>query len=264
MLHCALSLVSPPHRPRVCAVSFLNTVPLVWGMLHGREKDLFELSFSVPSACADRVTAGDADLGIVPVAEIARHRWSYFRDAGIACNGPVRTILLITKTPPAAIRTLAADSSSRTSVMLTRIILERRYGCRPKILTRAPNLEAMLAEADAALIIGDPALRIEPNSLPYQVLDLGGEWMEMTGLPMVFALWAGPAETMPEAHREAFASSCRYGLSHMDDVVAASVQERGLPAEVIRKYLTHYIQFELGPDHLRGLETFFTYASELA
>lgn len=263
MLHCALSLVSKPHRPRVCAVSFLNTVPLVWGMLHGRQKEVFELSFSVPSACADQVAAGQADLGIVPVAEIARHGWPYLRDVGIACSGPVRSILLIAKVPLNQIQTLAADSSSRTSVMLTRVVLQRKYGSRPRVRTMAPNLTNMLAEADAALIIGDPALRTEPKELPYQVLDLGREWTEMTGLPMVFALWAGPAEAIPEAHRQAFAESCRFGLDHMDDVVAASVQERGIPAEVIRKYLTQHIVFELGPEHLRGLDLFFSYASQL-
>ena len=97
MLHCALGLVLPSSRPRVCAVSFLNTVPLVWGMLHGEERDIFDLSFSVPSECADRVAAGQADLGILPVAEIQRLSLPCFREVGIACRGPVRSILLISK-----------------------------------------------------------------------------------------------------------------------------------------------------------------------
>jgi chorismate dehydratase len=176
MLHCALNPVSPPHRPRVCAVSFLNTVPLVWGMLHGNQKDAFELTFSVPSDCADQVARGDVDLGIIPVAEIRRLQLPYFPDVGIACRGPVRTILLISKTEPSNIRTLAADSSSRTSVLLSRIILSRKYGCRPQVRIAAPNLDRMLESADAALIIGDPALRTEPENLPYRVLDLGAEW----------------------------------------------------------------------------------------
>ena len=93
--------------------------------------------------------------------------------------------------PLAEIRTLAADSSSRTSVALTRIILSRRYGVEPRLHSCAPNLESMLESADAALIIGDPALRVDPGTTPYQVADLGREWTEMTGLPMVFAVWAG-------------------------------------------------------------------------
>ena len=93
MLHCALSLVLPSSRPRVCAVSFLNTVPLVWGMLHGSERGIFDLSFSVPSECADRVASGEADLGILPVAEIQRLALPYFREVGIASRGPVRGFL---------------------------------------------------------------------------------------------------------------------------------------------------------------------------
>src|SRR5215217_7874687 len=100
MLHCALTQVSPPVPPRVCAVSFLNTVPLVWGMLHGPQAGVFDLSFSVPSECADRVARGDADLGILPVAEIQRLALPYLSDVGIACTGAVRSILLITKVPP--------------------------------------------------------------------------------------------------------------------------------------------------------------------
>lgn len=263
MLHCALSQVLAPRRPRVCAVSFLNTVPLVWGMMHGQQRDLFELSFSVPSECADRVAAGQADLGIVPVAEIQRFGWPYLKDTGIACRGPVRSILLISKTPPQEIRTLAADSSSRTSVMLTRIILGRKYGARPRILTHAPDLSGMLATADAALIIGDPALRIEPKELPYRVLDLGQEWTAMTGLPMVFALWAGPDEDVAGRHRQAFVDSWRFGLNRMEDIIAVSQQERKLPADVIRRYLTEHIAFELTAEDLRGLDLFFAYTSEL-
>ena len=139
MLHCALIPVLPPARPRVCAVSFLNTVPLVWGMMHGPERDLFDLSFSVPSECADRVADGSADIGIIPVAEIQRLQLPYLREVGIACRGPVRTILLISKTRPEEIRTLAADSSSRTSVMLTRIVLKRKYGCVPQVRIQAPR-----------------------------------------------------------------------------------------------------------------------------
>lgn len=262
MLHCALSQVSAPIRPRVCAVSFLNTVPLVWGMLHGQEKDIFDLTFSVPSVCADGVARGDVDLGIIPVAEIQRLGLPYFRDVGIACRGPVRTILLISKIEPSKIRTLAADSSSRTSVMLARIILARKYGCRPEIRIAAPDLDLMLEGSDAALIIGDPALRLEPLNLPYHVLDLGTEWTNFTGLPMIFALWSGPEAFITEAYREAFVRSCQFGLQHIEDIIHSSATERGVSTELIRSYLKRHIAFELGPDDLRGLDLFWSYTSE--
>ena len=162
MLHCALSPVSSPARPRVCAVSFLNTVPLVWGMLRGPQKDIFDVTFSVPSECADRVATGRSDLGIVPVAEIQRFGWPYLPDVGIACRGPVRSILLISKVRPDQIRSLAVDSSSRTSVMLARVVLARKYGCRPSLQTLPPDLSSMLDKADAALIIGVPHCESNP------------------------------------------------------------------------------------------------------
>ena len=109
------------------------------GNMYGPERDLFDLSFSVPSECADRVADGSADIGIIPVAEIKRLQLPYLREVGIACRGPVRTILLISKTRPEDIRTLAADSSSRTSVMLTRIVLKRKYGCVPQVRIQAPG-----------------------------------------------------------------------------------------------------------------------------
>ena len=260
MLHCALNSAPTPARPRVCAVSFLNTVPLVWGMQHGPQKDLFDLSFSVPSECADKVISGEAEIGIIPVVEILRHDFPYFADVGIVCRGAVRSILLISKTPPAQIRSLALDWSSRTSVMLARIVLARKYGCFPQLVSHPPDLPSMLSVADAALIIGDPALKLQPADLPYEIRDLGAEWLDLTGLPMVFALWSGP--NLPPDLRDAFVESLRYGIKHLDDIVSANVSERGLPAPVIREYLTRYIGFELQEDHLRGLETFFRYLKE--
>jgi chorismate dehydratase len=263
MLHCALSLVLPSSRPRVCAVSFLNTVPLVWGMLHGNERGIFDLSFSVPSECADRVASGQADLGILPVAEIQRLGLPYFREVGIACRGPVRSILLISKTKPQEIRTLAADSSSRTSVMLARVLLERKYGSRPAIRTMGPDVAKMLDAADAALIIGDPALRIEPNSLPYEVLDLGNEWTELTNSTMVFALWSGPQRFLTESNRQVFSDSCRFGLRHLEDIVATTSASMGLPQDLVQSYLTDNLILELTDDDLRGLDLFLSYVAAL-
>jgi predicted solute-binding protein len=232
-------------------------------MLHGPQTGTFGLSFSVPSECADRVARGDADLGILPVAEIQRLGLPYLSDVGIACSGAVRSILLITKTAPEKIRTLAADSSSRTSVMLARVLLERKYGCRPNIRTLAPRMEFMLGECDAALIIGDPALQIEPNSLPYPALDLGSEWMEMTGLPMVFALWSGPQRFMTEESRQTFRDSCQFGLQRIDEIVRLEAPSRGFAEPLVRTYLTRHIEFELGSKHLDGLQLFLRYARDI-
>jgi len=250
-------------RLRVCAVSFLNTTPLVWGMLHGPQIGLFELDFRVPAGCADQVASGAADIGIVPSFELTRQDLEVLPGTGIACHGPVRSILLISSRPAAEIRTLAVDSSSRTSVELARVILERRYGAEPRRIPHPPDLAGMLTAADAALIIGDPALRI-PLTVPYHVYDLGQEWVEMTGLPMVFAVWAGRKGTAGPEVVQAFRESCRYGKEHMEQIVMSESAAREFAPEVVREYLTRHIVHELGPRDYEGMELFLEYARQSA
>ncbi len=241
---------------RVCAVSYLNTVPLVWGMLRGRQRGLFDLEFRLPAECADRLAAGEADVGIVPSVELERLGLEVLPGAGIASRGPIRSILLISKVAPERIRTLAADSASRTSVALAGIVLEERFGARPRLVRRAPRLEAMLAEADAALLIGDPALRANPAALPYRTLDLGAEWMALSGLPMVFAVWAGRPERLSPGLAEAFLDSCRFGRAQLEEIVRQEAGPRGIPEALAREYLTARVVNELGEQEYRGLRAF--------
>jgi predicted solute-binding protein len=247
---------------RVCAVSFLNTTPLVWGMLHGPQQGLFDLSFRVPSGCADQLAGGAADIGIVPSYELTRQDLEVIPGAGIACHGAVRSILLVSSRPAGEIRTLAADSSSRTSVQLARLILERRYGAEFVSIPHAPDLDAMLRAADAALIIGDPALRVNPALLPYRVYDLGTEWVEMTGLPMVFAVWAGRKGAVTAEVVEAFRESCRYGRERLEEIVAAESPRRGFSPALVREYLTRHIVHQLAEPDYRGMDLFLRYARE--
>jgi chorismate dehydratase len=229
-------------------------------MLHGPQAGLFDLDFRVPAGCADQLAAGEADIGIVPSFELTRQDLEIIPGTGIACRGAVRSILLISSRPAAEIRTLAVDSSSRTSVELVRVILQRRYGAEPESIPHAPDLETMLRIADAALIIGDPALRIEPALLPYHVYDLGAEWMELTGLPMVFAVWAGRKGVVTPAVVEAFRDSCRYGRERLDEIVTSESARREFPPELVREYLTRYIVHELGVKEYEGMELFLNYA----
>jgi predicted solute-binding protein len=251
-----------PGKLRVCAVSFLNTTPLVWGMLHGPQRGLFDLDFRIPSGCADQLASGAADIGIVPSFELTRQDLEIIPGAGIACHGPVRSILLVTSRPAGEIRTLAVDRSSRTSVQLARVILERRYGAEFVSIPRAPDLDAMLRVADAALIIGDPALRLQPALLPYLVYDLGAEWVEMTGLPMVFAVWAGRKEAVTPEVGNAFRESCRYGRERIEEIVAAESPQRDFPPALVREYLTRHIVHELGARDYEGMDLFLRYALE--
>lgn len=254
----------PPQKPRVCAVSYLNTVPLVWGLTHSPEfKDIFDLRFELPSICADQIASGEADIGILPVIEMARQGLDYFPGVGIACHGPVRTILLLSKVPYAQIRSLAVDSGSRTSVMLARVILAERFGAMPRIFAHPADLECMLAEADAALIIGDPALHIDPIETPYNCLDLGGEWVKMTKLPMVFAVWSAPKQFIRDHYAAAFLASCRFGLDRIDDIVREQAPIRDISEELTRAYLTHHIVFELKEKDYEGMRRYLDLALNL-
>jgi chorismate dehydratase len=249
-------------KPRVCAVSYLNTAPLVWGMLHGPQRDLFDLEFAIPAECADRLASGAADIGIVPSFELTRQQLEVIPGAGIACHGAVRSILLISTRPAQEIRTLAADSSSRTSVELARIVLARKFGAHPELIRRPPNLDAMLQSADAALIIGDPALCIDPERIPYRAYDLGAEWVAMTGLPMVFAAWAArPGIVTPEV-TSAFQESCRYGRERIEEIVAAEASRREIAPQLAREYLTWHIVHELSERDYQGMDLFLAYARE--
>ena len=244
-------------------MSYLNTWPLVWGFLHGPGRGRFDFRFDSPAQCARALAEGEADIGLAPCAEIDRLGLSFLPDVGIACTGPVRSILLISKRPFDSIQTLAADSSSRTSVALARILLGERYGCFPEVVSRAPELEDMMAECDAALIIGDPALRIRREEIRWQSLDLGKEWVRWTGLPMVFAVWCGKERALTDEAREAFVNSYRWGAGHMDEIVEHAVRERGFPADIARDYVTHRISYELTDRHREGLNLFRTKVREL-
>src|SRR5580692_10246182 len=231
-------------------------------MLHGEQRGLFDLSFAIPAECADRLKSGLADIGIVPAVELNRQKLDIIRGAGIACHGPVRSILLISKVPFGRIRKLATDSTSRTSVMLSRVILARKYGVEPEVESLKPHLSAMLEHNDAALIIGDSALVLDPSELPFHVLDLGDEWVKMTGLPMVFAVWAARAE-LPTQDPKPFLDSMRYGLAHIDDIARSEHAKVGVSEDLARSYLKNNIVFELGDREYAGLKTFLQYASEL-
>ena len=253
---------------RVSAVSYLNTWPLVWGFLHGPrssgQSEQYDFRFDLPAQCAEALGAGEVDLGLVPCAELDRLGMGFLPGLGIACDGPVRSILLVSKKPLRQIATLAADSSSRTSVALTRILLAERYGCVPTITQQSPKLEDMLAEHDAALIIGDPALRIDPPKLPFETLDLGAEWVAWSGLPMVFAVWAGRAEALRPSVARTFQDSYEWGRGHTEEIVARAVAERGFPADLAGEYVRRNIVYELGPRHLAGLELFRRKVRDLA
>jgi len=256
-----------PVLPRVSAVSFLNTSPLVWGLLHGPQKGRMDLRFVVPSVCADDLREGRADIGLVPIIELARQPdLAVIPGSAIVCQGPVRSILLISKCPLAEIRTLAADTSSRTSVVLTQLVLRSQGVESPVVTPHQPDLDAMLQIADAALIIGDPALRLDPEMAAWQgqpvfVYDVGQQWVEMTGLPMVFAVWAAKEYVDPSA-AGVFEESKRYGISHTDEIVRLESAARDFDPDLVREYITSYISYDLGPQERAAVDRYLQLAQE--
>ena len=225
-------------------------------MLHGAQQGRFELLFRVPSECADMVASGEADIGIIPSFELLRQNLAVVPGVGIASRGAVRSILLVSKRPAGQIRTLAADCSSRTSVALARILLQEKFGAGVEVISQPPELGPMLERADAALIIGDPALRLDPAALGGHVYDLGAEWTGWTGLPMVFAVWAGRPEVIDAETAAAFQESARYGRERLEEIIAAESAARGFAPALVRAYLGSHIVTELGEAEQRGMELF--------
>jgi chorismate dehydratase len=258
-----------PSKPRVCAVSYLNTQPLVWGFLHGQQKTALDLSFRIPSDCAELLRTGQADIGLAPSIELAvQSSLVIIPGCSISCQGSVGSILLVSHKPIEELETVAADTSSRSSVALARIILARKYHRSVKIRPYPPRVHEMLEIADAALVIGDPALRFEAQQLEaggsrLWMYDLGAEWSGLTRLPMVFAVWAVRRPVADPGLALLFQASAQFGLARLEDIVAAEAAKRGISAERARRYLSSQIRYGWGEPEMRGLSLFLEYAAEL-
>lgn len=248
-----------PRRPRLGAVSFLNTRPLTYGL----GDDEFDLTFDVPSACADDLSSGRIDLGLIPAIEYARQGGGWIvPDVAIGANGSVLTVRLFFRGELPDVRRIAADTSSRTSVALLQILLRERYGLSPEIVPASPDLDAMLHQADAALLIGDPVLPLieEGETAGRHSLDLGQQWHELTGLPFVFAFWAGAQSAILPEHVARLQQARRDGEQHLADIAAGFQRERAGSAELYERYLRDHICYDLGEQQMAGLEMFYRLA----
>ncbi len=241
---------------RVGIVNFLNSKPLAWGFLKGHHADLFAPSYHPPAQVARMLSQGNLDVGLIPSIEVQRiPRLRVLPDLCVAARHEVRSVLLVSRCAPEEIRKVALDQNSRTSVTLLRILLRERWGLDPEYIHERPDPERMLAEADAALVIGDPALRVDRDR--YHIVDLAAEWHTLTGLPFVFAVWAvRPDVELPDLPFY-FKSSLRYGLSSLDTLVRESAAELGLDSDEVRAYLTDNLSFFLRREEIDGLEEFY-------
>jgi chorismate dehydratase len=226
--------------------------------MHGNQYRLFDLNFSSPSRCADLLACGKVEVGLLPVVEYQRlEKLKIVPGLSIACKNQVKSVILASKCPVQDIRTIAADTSSRTSLCLLEILLREQYGIAPKIVPHPPRLGRMLEKSDAALIIGDIALQTAASDL--QIYDLASEWRTLTGKPFVFAFWAARVDLLP-SETAAFIESYRFGMDNLDKIVAAQTVELGLDSDVIKTYLTQNINYALDVDNLAGLQLFYQLA----
>src|SRR5579864_7530621 len=186
------------RRLRISAISYLNTAPLMWDFEHGEAGRDFDISYTLPSNCARSLANGTADIGIIPAAAYGEIRGLLvLPEVAIASRRAVRSILLVGKVPISQVRSVALDTSSMTSVALTKILFEKWLGGARTYTAVTPEIDQMLAAHDAGLLIGDPALKIDRRR--YHTLDLAEEWIRHTGKPFVFAFWAVRQDALREA-----------------------------------------------------------------
>jgi chorismate dehydratase len=257
------------RRLRISAISYLNTAPLMWDFEHGDSGRHFDISYTLPSACARSLAEGSADIGIIPAAAYAQiPGLQVLPDVAIASRRAVRSILLVSKVPLEKVRRVALDTSSMTSVALTKILFEKWLGGGRSFTPMAPDIDKMLAEHDAGLVIGDPALKIDRSR--YQAIDLAEEWIRHTGKPFVFAFWAVRSAALQEADpslnlAEVFRDSRDHGLesASLAEIAREWAPRLDIGEADVRSYLTENIHYQLDAGCLEGLQLFYRYAAEI-
>jgi chorismate dehydratase len=249
---------------RISAISYLNTAPLMWDFEHASAGDAFEISYTLPSRCAAELARGTADIGIIPsAAYITVPGLTILPGVAIASKQAVRSILLVSRKPMGDIQTVALDSSSLTSVALARILFEHCWGGARKSDSLPPDLDNMLAGHDAALLIGDPALRVDRSR--YRTWDLAEEWIRFTGKPFVFAFWAVRQDAARDSNLDLaaiFQESRDHGLepANLQQIERVWAPRVGFHENEVRQYLTTNIYYYLDEPCLEGLRLFFRYA----
>jgi len=242
------------RRLRIGAVSYLNSKPLIEGL--PKRLPEADLLLDYPSRLADDLAEGLLDVGLVPSIECFRHSgYRIVSDACVATRGPVLSVKLFSRVAVTDIRRLALDEGSRTSVALVRILLAERFNVHPVCEALPMNQTAEATDADAVLLIGDRA--IHPPAEPFEVTwDLGEEWTRWTGLPFVFAVWAGREGIDVSGMVTAFAEARDLGLRRLSEIAAREAAALGMSVEAAYHYLSQSLHFRLGPDERQGLERF--------
>jgi chorismate dehydratase len=260
-------------RLRISAISYLNTAPLMWDFEHGGVEHEagrdFDISYTLPSGCARALAEGTADIGIIPAAAyVGIPGLQILPEVAIASRRAVRSILLVSKVAIEKVRTVALDTSSMTSVALTKILFDKWLGGGRTFTPMAPDVDAMLAGHDAGLLIGDPALKVDRSR--YQTIDLAEEWIRHTGKPFVFAFWAVRRDALRDAAPSldlpaVFQNSRDHGLepSSLQQIAREWAPRLDMSEADVLSYLTQNIHYQLDAGCLEGLQLFYRYGAEI-
>lgn len=253
---------SPNDRlPRIAASSYLNTAPLIWSFVHGPGRDAVDLlTDEAPARCAEMLDRGEVDAALVPVIEYQRmFRIKVVPDVCVGSRSAVRSVVIASKHDDLKkVRRIALDESSRTSVALVKIIFREFLQVEPEWQASSPDFNQMLADNDAALVIGDPAMRIPRDELC--VFDLAALWREYTGLGFVFAMWMVRESETERVGAIDFAGARDEGLAHLDEIASSHRHQVPLSIEEIKKYLTQNIAFRMDEEMQQGLQLYFDLA----
>ena len=238
---------------RIGAVRYLNTRPLIEGLA---ENPAVQLLLELPSQLAPLLLANKIDVGLIPIVDfLSNPELTLIPGISISCDGPVLSVEIFSRVPFSEIKTLDADVGSHTSIALSQILLMNRFGKTPKItpfpMTRSPSESC----ADAILLIGDRALTAELPDYPYS-WDLGWEWQKLTGLPMVFAVWAARPELDSFSLGALLTGAKESGLKKRSRIAHKASCELQLDGPTCRKYLEHIIRFDLGPREVQAMNEF--------
>ncbi|HKD97246.1 MAG TPA: menaquinone biosynthesis protein [Micromonosporaceae bacterium] len=264
--------MSTPQRPRVGHIQFLNCLPIYWGLMRSGALLDVDLHKDTPDRLNTALVEGDLDIGPISLVEYLRYADDLLLlpDLAVGSDGPVLSVNLVATRPLAELRRVALGSTSRTGVLLARMLLAERYGVTPQFYRCPPDLTEMLLEADAAVLIGDVALRArhEASGRGLTVTDLGEAWREWTGLPMVFAVWA-VRRPFAAAHpglvkdvHEAFLRSRDLCLDELDEVAEAAARWEPFDADTLRTYFRG-LDFSLGERQVEGVREFAARAAAL-
>ncbi|MDB5301066.1 MAG: hypothetical protein JWO87_2729 [Phycisphaerales bacterium] len=245
------------RRVNVGSVSFLNAKPLIYGL---DSLSSLELTLDVPSRLLDGLVDRRFDVALLPVIDYQRMAGLRLLTAGgIGCDGPTLTVRIFSAVPVEQIELLACDTDSHTSVALARVILAERFGVRPEFTSLRTSVDERRATATPApvaqLLIGDKVVCEEPQGLPHQV-DLGEAWKELTGLPFVFAAWMAREGVDLGSLPADLECAKREGLRHVDEIITRHALPRGWPPGIARRYLTEYLQYDIGPRQLEAVRLF--------